>query len=164
MLKPSIMKSIITLFFAFFVATITAQEASFKQFYKANKDKSEFSIGVPNFLKSAFIDTDDAEELEILIKKSRSLKLMVFNNDDNSVANNFKKFVKGNKIKTLVRVKDGKDRAEIYFIERNDYIREIIVKASSSGDELVLLGIKTKLTKDELASIMSSAQDKVASK
>lgn len=157
------MKRLTTIFFAFFIVTITAQ-TSFKEFYKANESKSELSIGIPNFLKNSFIDLDDEEELEILIKKSHSLKLMVFNNDNNSVSNNFKKFVKRNKLKTLARVKDGKDKAEVYFIEKDNYVREIIVQASSSGDELVLLGIKTKLTKDELASIIASAKNKVASK
>ena len=76
----------------------------------------------------------------------------------------FKKFVKKNKLKTIVRIKDGKDRVSIHYRESKNRIREIIVNIYSKEKDAVLLGLKTNLTKDELASIISSSDIKRLSK
>ena len=81
---------------------------------------------------------------------------MIFDNEGNVIAKDFKKFRKKNKLKTLARVKDNGSKAELYFIEKNNYIREIIIRANSNNDKLVLFGVKTKITKDELAAMISS--------
>lgn len=157
------MKRFTTIILLFVAVTLTAQEANFKQFYKKHKKQAEVSLNIPGFLARMFVDDSDIEQ-EKLIKEASNFKIMVFDKNQEEVANDFKKFAKTNKLKTLVRVKDGNDRAEIYFIERNNYIREIIISAGSSDDEFVLLGLKTKLTKDELASIISDGKYQVASK
>ncbi len=156
------MKRITTLIVLFIVISVTAQDYAFKQFYKSHKKQAEISLNVPSFLARMFIDNDDVDEEELL-KKASNFKILVFNNDE-GVRSDFKKFVKKGDFKTLVRVKDGNDRAEVYFVERGKYIREIVIMAGSKGDELVLLGLKTKLTKEELASIVNSTKDEIVSK
>ena len=71
---------------------------------------------------------------------------------------------KKNSLKTLVRAKDKKGKAEVLFLEKGDYVREIIVRASADSDKHVLLGIKTNITKEELATLLASSKDKEASK
>lgn len=156
------MKRITTLIVLFLAITITAQDNTFKQFYKSHKKEAEISLNVPGFLARMFIDNEDVDEEELL-KKASNFKILVFNNEE-GVRSDFTKFVKKNKFKTLVRVKDDGNRAEVYFVERGDYIREIVIMAGSKEEELVLLGLKTKLTKDELASIVSSTKKEIASK
>ncbi|TYP99618.1 uncharacterized protein DUF4252 [Tenacibaculum adriaticum] len=158
------MKRLTSIFFAFFIVVTVNAQTAFKEFYKANENKTAFSINLSSSFGSSFFDDEDADEFQKLIKKSSDFKLLVFNNENNSVANDFKKFKRKNNLKTLVRVKDKESKAEIFFIEKDNFVREIIVQASSDDDKLVLFGLQTKLTKDELASIMSSAQEKVASK
>lgn len=159
------MRKFTTIILLFFAVTLSAQNVSFKKFYKAHKSQAEVSFNIPGFIGRMFIDKKDVDvEYEKLIKEARNFKILVFDKNPDVVAKDFKKFVRTNKLKTLVKVKDGKDKAEIYFIERNNYIREIIISAGNTEEELVLLGLKTKLTKDELASIVSEAKNDVASK
>ncbi|TCI85048.1 DUF4252 domain-containing protein [Tenacibaculum sp. M341] len=157
------MKRITTIIVLFLTVSITAQKNTFKQFYKSHKADAEVSLNLPGFLVRMFMDDDDIDEEELL-EKASNFKVMVFEKPDTKVASDFRKYIKRNNFKTLVRAKDGKDRAEIYFLERNDHIREIVLRVGSKEDELVLLGLKTKLTKDELAAIVSSANVEIAAK
>lgn len=150
------MKRFITAIFCLFLLNVSAQETKFKSFYKANKDKTTFSINLSSSFAGKFFDDEDDAEIKNLIKKSSDFKLMIFDNEDDDIARDFKKFSRKNNLKTLVRAKEKGSKAEILFIEKDDFIREIIVRASGDGDKFVLLGIKTKLTKDELADIISS--------
>jgi len=156
-LKPTKMKYLITIFFAFFITTISAQDAAFQKFYKVNKDKSTFSINLSTSIASSFLDDEDDGDLMNIIKKSSNFKLMIFDNESNIVSSDFKKFRRKNKLKTLARVKENGSKAELFFIEKNNYIREIIIRANSDNDQLVLFGLKTKITKDELAAMISSS-------
>lgn len=158
------MRRILTAFFCFFLLSLTAQEAKFKQFYKSHKDKSAFSVNLSSSFAGSFLNDEDNEELKNLLEQSSDFKIMIFNNDDNTVSKDFRRFSKKNSLKTLVRAKDKKGKAEVLFLEKGDYVREIIVRASADSDKLVLLGIKTKITKDELATLLASSKDKVASK
>jgi predicted transcriptional regulator len=158
------MKSLATIFFAFFITTLSAQEAAFKKFYKVNKDKSTFSINLSASLAGSFLDDEDDGDLMNVIKKSSDFKLMIFDNKDNVVSKDFRKFRRKNKLKTFARVKDNGSKAELFFIEKNNYIREIIIRTNSDNDKLVLFGVKTKITMDELAAMISSSDINVSSK
>jgi predicted transcriptional regulator len=158
------MKSLATIFFAFFITTLSAQEAAFKKFYKVNKDKSTFSINLSASLAGSFLDDEDDGDLMNIIKKSSDFKLMIFDNKDNVVSKDFRKFRRKNKLKTFARVKDNGSKAELFFIEKNNYIREVIIRTNSDNDKLVLFGVKTKITMDELAAMISSSDINVSSK
>ena len=157
------MKRLTTIIFAFLIVSISAQEEAFKKFYKVNKEKSTFSINLSTSMAGSFLDDDDEERFSTLIKKSSNFKLMIFDNEDDTVSNNFKKFRRKNKLKTLARVKDDGSKAEFFFIEKNEYITEIIIRANSDNEQLVLFCLKTKITKDELAAIMSSSDLNISS-
>ncbi len=158
------MKNIATILFAFIITATTAQDTAFEKFYKSNKEKSAFSINLSASLAGSFLDDEDDSDLMNVIKKSSDFKVMVFNNDDYTVAKGFKKFKRRNNLKTYVRVKDNGSKAELYFVEKNNLIREIIIRANSNNDKLVLFGLKTKITKDELAAMISSSDIEVTSK
>ena len=86
---------------------------------------------------------------------------MVFNNDDASVSKDFKKYLRKNKLKTMARVKSNNSKADFYILEENDIVKEIILRANSDDDKLVLFGLKTNLTTDELAEMMSNSNIKI---
>ncbi len=162
-LKPINMKHLATLLFAFFITTISAQEAAFQNFYKVNKDQSTFSINLSASLAGSFLDNEEDGDLMNIIRKSSDFKLMIFNNQDNAVSSDFRKFSRKNHLKTLARVKENGSKAELFFIEKGNYIREIIIRANSDSDKMVLFGLKTKITHDELAAMISSSDIKVSS-
>ncbi|WP_075340328.1 DUF4252 domain-containing protein [Tenacibaculum agarivorans] len=159
------MRRLITIItICFTLISINAQKAAYIDFYKAHKEDAKFSMSVPVSLANFLADEGDSEELDILLKKAKHCKVMVFNNEDNEVSSDFKKFVKSRKLKTLIRVKEGKNRAAVYFVEKKDLIQEIIIKAKGDEEGLVMVGLKVTLTKDELASIMSELKTKQASR
>jgi hypothetical protein len=63
----------------------------------------------------------------------------------------------------MARVKSDKSRASFYILEENDMIKEIVLQANSDEDQLVLFGLKTNITKDELAKIMSNSKVNITS-
>lgn len=157
------MKRLTTILFALFIVSVSAQEVAFQKFYKINKDKSTFSINLSASLAGSFLDDENDSDLMNIIKKSSDFKVMIFDNEDNVVSKDFRKFTRKNKLKTFARIKDNGSKAELFFIEKNDYIREIIIRTNSDNDKLVLFGLKTKITKDELAEMISNSDVKFSS-
>ncbi|CAL2090226.1 DUF4252 domain-containing protein [Tenacibaculum sp. 190524A05c] len=157
------MKKLFTTLLVLVAFTINAQKTAYNDFYKDHKEDSQFSMSVPVSLTN-FLSDEDTEEIDVLLKKAEHCKVTIFNNEGNSVEKSFRKFARRNGLTTLVKVKDGKDRAAIYFKEKGDLIKEIIVKANSDEENLVMVGLKVSLTQDEFADIVSSLKDKKASR
>lgn len=155
------MKRLTILFFALFAINLSAQETTFKKFYKSHSDKSAFSINLNASFAGSFLSDDEDKDLKKLLKKSGDFKLMVFNNDDASVSKDFKKYLRKNKLKTMARLKSDNSKAAFYILEENDIVKEIILRANSDDVKLVLFGLKTNLTTDELAEMMSNSNKKI---
>lgn len=158
------MKQIFLAIIAVFTLNIAAQEPTFKKFYNAHKDLSEFSINLSASLAGSFLKAEDQKELKALVDKTSDFKLMVFNNESNSLQKDFKRYISKNKLKTLARVKGDDARAEFYFLEKEGYVREIILKASSNDDSLVPFGLQLKVTMEELSEMLSSSNLNTTSK
>ena len=102
--------------------------------------------------------------MEALLEKSSNYKVLIYDDNSDNVLEDFKSYVKHNKLKTIVRIKDGNDRVNIHFREVKNTIREIIVNIHSNKKETVLIGLKTNLTRDELAELISSSDVRISSK
>lgn len=152
------MKQIVAILFCFFTLISFSQEQNFKEFYKSNKDRAQVSLNIPGFVANMFVSDEDTDEFGIFLKKAHNYKVMVFNNDMSSVQRDFKAFAQKNRLKTLVRLKDGKEKVTVYFRETDERIKEIIVNVHNNGEELVLLGIKTNLTKNELTAMVNESK------
>jgi hypothetical protein len=151
------MKKLITFVFALFVLSASAQTSTFKKFYKNHKEHSQFSLNVSASMVGSFFSDDDSDEVADLLKKSGNFKLMVFDNENQTVSKDFKKYIRKHNLKTMVRVKGDDSKAELYTLEKNNLIKEIIFKANSDDDNLVLLGLKTSMTKEELAKLLANS-------
>ena len=151
------MKRLTTILCALFAVSAVAQETTFKKFYKSHKEQSAFSLNLSASFAGSFLSDGDNEDLQKLLKKSGDFKLMVFNNEDATVSKDFKKYLRRHKLKTMARVKSDDSKAAFYILEKNDIVKEIILQANSDDDKLVLFGLKTNLTTDELAEMMSNS-------
>lgn len=158
------MKQIILVVVAIFTFSINAQEPTFKKFYNLHKDDAAFSLNLSASFAGSFLNDEDQADLKELIKKTSDFKLMVFNNEDNILQKDFRKYIKKNNLKTLARVKEEEGKADFYFLEKGDYIREIVLKASSDDENLVLFGLKLKITMEELSEMMSKSNIDLSSK
>jgi hypothetical protein len=156
------MKHFLTIVSCLFIITATAQDKNFKEFYRSHKKQAEVSLNVPGFIANLFIDTDGDRELKRLLKKGKNYKVLVFDNNFKRVQKDFKKFIKKNRYKTLVRIKDGDERVTIHFRKNKNRIREIIVNVYSENEDAVLLGLKTNLTQKELNTIISRSSYRMA--
>ena len=151
------MKPLFTFLCALLVTGFMAQELTFKKFYKAHWEQSAFSINLSASFAGSFLSEDDQDDIGKLLKNSDDFKLMVFKNEDGQISKDFKKYIKKNKLKTMARVKSDNSRAAFYILEKNDVVKEIVFRANSDSDQLVLFGMETNLTTDELAEILSNS-------
>jgi hypothetical protein len=151
-----------TLILAFLLTLgATAQETTFKKFYNSHKDKSAFSLNLSASFAGAFLSDDDNDEIKKILKKSGDFKLMVFENEDSQVSKDFKRYVRKHKLTTLMRIKESDGNAEFFILEKNDRIKEVILRASDDNEKLVLFGLKTDMTKEELAEMFSDSDIKI---
>ena len=139
----------------------TAQETTFKKFYNNHKDKSAFSLNLSASFAGAFLSDDDSDAIKKILKKSGDFKLMVFENEDSEVSKDFKRYIRKHKLTTLMRVKESDGNAAFFILEKNDRIKEVILRASDDNEKLVLFGLKTDMTKEELAEMFSDSNIKI---
>jgi hypothetical protein len=119
------------------------------------------SLNIPSFVGDFFIDNQENDELEMLLDKSSNYKILIYDDNSDQALKEFKNFVKQQNLKTIVKIKEGKDRINIHFREVKNRIKEIVVNINSTDSnnnkEVVLIGLKTNLTMDELSELMSSS-------
>ena len=141
------------LLFAFSLALLTSCSAqtSFKTFYSENSQDAEFSLGLNTSLIGSFLSDDD-EEIKELVKKAKHTRIMVFSDNWENTNSKFNKFIRRSKFDKLAKIRDNNDNVSIYVLEEKELIKEIVVQIST-GDELVLVGLKTNLTHEDLAKI-----------
>ncbi len=138
---------------ALVVLTSCSAQTSFKTFYTDNNQHADFSMGFNTSLVGSFFSDDD-EEMKELIKKAKHTRIMVFSDNWEKTNSNFTKFIKRSGFDKLLKIRDNDDKISLFILEEKELIKEIIVQIST-GDKLVLLGLKTNLTHDDLAKIFS---------
>ncbi len=148
------MRHFIIIFCTIFTVSSFAQQSAYSEFMKAHDEDAALSINIPLSSISKFIDEDDLKQSDNFIKNTEQCRLSIFSNKSKALEGDFQKFIKRHKFKKLIRVKDGKDKLAVYFIEKNELIKEIVFKANSDDDNVVMFGVKTSITKDELAEMM----------
>lgn len=136
--------------------TSCASKTSFNTFYQDNQEDSDFSFGISSSLVASFLDDDDIEDIKPLLKKAKHVKILVFteNYDEKSVK--FKKFIDKSQFDKLMRIKDNDDNIAFFTLEDQDKIKEMVLEIST-GDELVLIGLKTNMTSEDLEGIIEKS-------
>jgi len=142
------------LLIALVILTPSVAQTSFTDFYKENNDNSDIAIGFSNSLVSSFLFDDD-DEMKELIKKAKHTRVMVFSDNWENTNANFNKFINRSRFDKLVKIKDDDANINLYTQEEKNLIKEIVVQIATDG-ELILLGLKTNLTHEDLAKIFSS--------
>ena len=65
----------------------------------------------------------------------------------------FQKFISRSKFEKVVKVKDDNDQFAFFTLEKKSQIKEIVLEIGT-GDDLVLLGLKTNLSQEDLENIL----------
>ncbi len=138
---------------SFAILSSCSAQTTFKTFYTENNQQADFTMGFSTSLIGGFL-ADDDEEIKELMKKAKHTRIMVFSENWEKTNSNFNKFIKRSGYDKLVKIKDDNDKISLYALEEKGVIKEIVVQIST-GDELVLLGLKTNLTYDDLSKMFS---------
>ena len=138
---------------AVLVLTSCAAQTTFKTFYTENNQEADFNIGFSTSLIGSFLPDDD-EELKELMEKAKHARVMVFSENWEKTNSNFNKFIRRSGYDKLVKIRDNDERISLYALDKKDVIKEIVIQISS-GDELILIGLKTNLTYDDLSKMFS---------
>ena len=148
------MKKII-LIFAIVFASSCATNTSFSNFYKNNQEDSDFSFGLSSSLIANFLPDEDFEDIKPLLKKAKHIRILIFSENAEDKTQKFNKFINRSKFEKVVKVKSDNDNIGFFTLEKKDKIKEIVLEVST-GDELILLGLKTNLTQEDLNNIIES--------
>ena len=70
----------------------------------------------------------------------------------------FDKFINKSKFEKVVKVKSNNDKIGFFTLKRNKKIKEIVLEISS-GDQLVLVGLKTNLTQEDIDNIFKGSKN-----
>ncbi|MEL4456656.1 DUF4252 domain-containing protein [Lutimonas vermicola] len=148
------MKKIILVVAVFFV-TSCATNTSFNTFYQNNQEDSEFSFGLSSSLIANFLPDEDVEDIKPLLKKAKHIRILVFSQNAEEKNKKFNKFINRSQFEKVVKLKDDDDKLAFFTLEKKDRIKEIVLEISS-GSELVLIGLKTNLTQEDLDTLLKS--------
>ncbi len=133
--------------------TSCATQTSFNDFYQDNQKESDFSMGLNSSIVRTFLDDDDYEEVKPLLKKAKHVKILVFTENTQEMTTKFNKFIKKSDFDNLITIKDDGDKVKIYALEQKNKIKEIVLDVKTD-DELILIGLKTNITEDDLSNLL----------
>jgi hypothetical protein len=131
-------------------ASSCASNTSFNTFYKNHEQDSDFSFGLSSSLVANFIPDED---LKPLLKKAKHVRILVFSEDAQGKTDAFQKFISRSKFEKAIKVKEDSDQLAFFTLEKKSTIKEIVLEISS-GDELVLIGLKTNLSEADLDKLL----------
>ena len=149
----TVMKKIFFALFAIALLSSCATNTSFNSFYQEHQSDSDFSLGLSSSLVASFLPDEDMEDIKPLLKKAKHVRILVFSEDAADKTEQFDKFINRSKFDKVVKVKDDGDNIAFFTLEDNKKIKEVVLEISSE-DDLVLLGLKTNLTHDDLDGIL----------
>ena len=135
------------------LASSCASHTSFNTFYKNNQEDSDFSFGLSSSLITSFLPDEDMEEIKPLLKKAKHVRILVFSENADEKTEKFQKFISRSKFEKVVKIKDDNDQFAFFTLEKKSTIKEIVLEIAS-GDDLVLLGLKTNLSQEDLEKIL----------
>ena len=147
------MKNFLFALLAVLLLSSCATNTSFNTFYQEHQSDSDFSLGLSSSLVASFLPDEDIEDIKPLLKKAKHVRVLVFSEDAADKTEKFDKFISRSKFDKVVKVKDDGDNIAFFTLEDKNKIKEVVLEIASE-DDLVLLGLKTNLTHDDLEGIL----------
>jgi uncharacterized protein DUF4252 len=142
------MKKLILLMFVAFLSSC-ATNTSFNSFYQKNQKDADFSLGLNASLIKPFLSGEDYEDVKPLLKKAKHVRILVFSENYEEKSAKFDKFIKKSDFEKMIKVKEDDNQIGFFTLEDRNKIKEMVLKIRSD-EELILLGLKTNITPDDL--------------
>ena len=147
------MKKLMFAALAVLMLSSCATNTSFNSFYQDHQKDSDFSLGLNSSLIASFLPDEDMEDIKPLLKKAKHVRILVFSEEASDKSRQFDKFINRSKFDKVIKVKDDGDKIAFFTLEDKKKIKEVVLEISSE-DDLVLLGLKTNLTHEDLDNIL----------
>ncbi len=151
--KTNIMKKIFLLL-AIVLFSSCATHTSFNDFYQSNQKDSDFSFGMNAAFIKGFLADDDYEDIKPLLNKAKHIRILAFSENTEQMNMKFDRFIKRSQFEDVIKIKDDGDKIKIFVLEKEDRIKEIVLEVASDND-LILLGLKTNLTQNDIDRLLS---------
>jgi hypothetical protein len=136
------------------IFTSCATNTSFNTFYQNHQKDAEFSLGLNSSFISSFLSDEDYADVKPLLKKAKHVRILVFSDESEKIQSKFDKFIKRSQFEDIIKIKNDNDKIKIFALEKKDRIKEIVLEISSDGD-LVLLGLKTNLSQNDIDNLLN---------
>ena len=147
------MKKIITILVVVLLSSC-ATNTSFNTFYQKNQKEADFSLGLNAALIRSFLPDEDIEDIKPLLKKAKHIRILVFSENAEQIGLKFDKFIKRSTFEDIIKLKEDSDKIKLFTLENKNRIKEIVLEIASDGD-LVLLGLKTNLTPEDISQVLN---------
>ena len=154
------MKNYLIIFVTALLLSSCATKSSFNSFYTENSADCDFSISTSAFFGNLFIPKDEVKEYSNLFKKVKHYKVMISSKEATGLDKKFDRFISRKNYNTLLKINSKGDQVQLYFLEENQIIKEVILKVKSDSD-LVLLGLKTNITEKDFSKIVEDSDLKL---
>ena len=156
------LRSIFALILVCFTLNINAQDEFIKTFFEKHSENENFtSIFVSPKLFSLFqeldldLEDEDAEKVMEMAESFNSLRILVAEEADKSLHEEFNaEFSKAN-YEVLIRVNDkGNSNIDLLIKEDNDLITDLLMLVSGEDTDFVLINFTGALSKDKLNKLL----------
>ena len=149
------MKKVLLLLFVVAFSSC-AINTSFNSFYQEHEEDSEFSFGLSSSLIASFLPEEDLQDIKPLLKKAKHIRILVFSEHAEDKTEKFDKFISRSKFEKMIKLKSENDKIAFFTLQRNKKVKEIVLEIAT-GDDLVLIGLKTNLKQADIDKIINGS-------
>ena len=110
------MKKCILLLLIIGTLSSCATRSDFHSFYKENKRDATFTISTPSFLANIFIPKEDTKDYEDLFRGVKHYKVMIYENNVESLDKKFDRFIARKKYSTIFKINENGEKVQIYYM------------------------------------------------
>ena len=137
-----------------------ATSSDFHSFYKENKKEADISISTPSIFVNMFIPKEDVKEFKELFRKVKHYKIMIYENEMESLDAKFDRFIARKNYETVFKINEKGEKLQFYFLKRGDLIKEMVLKIKEE-DSFVIVGLKTNILQQDFNAFISKTDKKI---
>lgn len=128
-----------------------ASKNSFQSFYKTHKNDAGLALAVPAYLAKVAIPKENRKEILPLLSGVKKIRFLLSASDGVELASDFDQFSKSINLTPYFLTKSDGNKIEVFAQKQDDrYIREFVLRISTTEGETVLVGLIGKVDLDQL--------------
>lgn len=151
------MKKVAYVLFIIVFFSSCAKKGTFQHFYNEHKRESDIAFAFPKYMAMLAVPGEAKEQVKYFSKGMKKVRVLVNDEDNNTINQNFKDYISSPFYEPYVVVKKDGSNFSIYAREENDIIKEIVFNVLAE-EGFVVVGILGKMDKATFREAMKEAQ------